>query len=241
VINHPRAVMKTGRAANAERFRGSPNIVAPRMATLPRSKLTGPGAALFAAAQGFRFPLLLRVPGFHTGRHFVRVESPDALAAAADALPGDKVWLIEQLDARDGDGMHRKFRVMIVDRKLYPLHLAISRHWKVHYYRADMADSAENRLQDGAFLGDMAGFIGRRGMAALERINAALDLDYGGIDFAVDAAGNILLFEANATMVMAPLAADEKWAYRRPAFDAVFAAVRAMLRDRAKRDSRASA
>jgi hypothetical protein len=50
-----------------------------------------------------------------------------------------------------------------------------------------------------------------------------------------------LLFEANATMVMAPLAADEKWAYRRPAFDAVFAAVRGMLRDRASLDSAASA
>jgi Flp pilus assembly protein TadD len=241
VINHPRAVMKTGRAANAERFRGLPNIVAPRIAMLPRDKLTGPAAASIVAAQGFRFPLLLRVPGFHTGRHFVRVENPDALATAAGALPGDKVWLIEQLDARDGAGMHRKFRVMIVDRKLYPLHLAISRQWKVHYYRADMAESAENRLQDGAFLEDMAGFIGRHGMAALARINAELDLDYGGIDFAVDAAGNVLLFEANATMVMAPLAADEKWAYRRPAFDAVFAAVRGMLRDRASLDSAASA
>jgi hypothetical protein len=208
---------------------------------LPRHKLTGTDAVSVVATQGFRFPLLLRAPGFHTGRYFVCVETPDALAAAAGELPGDQVWLIEQLDARDNNGMHRKFRIMIVDRKLYALHLAISHNWKVHYYRADMADSAENRLQDGAFLEDMAGFIGRRGMAALDRINTALDLDYGGIDFSLDAAGNILLFEANATMVMAPLAADEKWAYRRPAFDAVFAAVRAMLVERARRDTRTSA
>ena len=164
-----------------------------------------------------------------------------SLAAAASELPGDDVWLIEQLDARDGEGMFRKIRVMIVDRKLYPLHLAISRDWKVHYFRADMAESADNRLHDRAFLDDMAGFIGPRGMAALERINAALDLDYGGIDFAVNAAGDILFFEGNATMVMAPLGPDEKWAYRRPAFDAVFAAIRAMLLERAKRDSMASA
>jgi hypothetical protein len=78
-------------------------------------------------------------------------------------------------------------------------------------------------------------------MAALEQINAALGLHYGGIDFAVNAAGGILFFEGNATMIMAPLAPDEKWAYRRPAFDAVFAAIRAMLLDRARRDSRVSA
>jgi hypothetical protein len=42
-----------------------------------------------------------------------------------------------------------------------------------------------------------------------------------------------LLFEANATMVMVPLSSDPKWDYRRPAFDAVFAAVRTMLMARA--------
>ena len=40
---------------------------------------------------------------------------------------------------------------------------------------------------------------------------------------------------------MAPLGPDDKWAYRRPAFDAVFAAIRTMLLERAKRDSKASA
>ncbi len=241
VINHPLTVGKTGRASNAERLRNLPNVITPRMATLPRRALAGPDAAAVVAANGFAFPFLLRVPGFHTGRYFTRGESPENLAAAANELPGDGVWLIEQLDARDGEGLFRKIRVMIVDRKLYRLHLAISRDWKVHYFRADMAESAANRSHDQAFLDDMVGFIGPRGMAALERINAALDLDYGGIDFAVSAAGDVLFFEGNATMVMAPLGSDEKWTYRRPAFDAVFAAIRAMLLDRARRDSRVSA
>ena len=81
----------------------------------------------------------------------------------------------------------------------------------------------------------MPGFVGARGMAALERINAALDLDYCGIDFAVNASGDILLFEANATMVMVPLSDDRKWDYRRPAFDRIFAAVHTMLVERAGR------
>jgi hypothetical protein len=143
------------------------------------------------------------------------------------------VCLIDQLDARDGDGFFRKLRVMIIDRKIYPLHLAISRNWKIHYFKADMADSPDNRRHDAAFLDDMPSFVGPRGMAALERINAALDLDYGGIDFAVNSDGDILLFEANDTMVMVPLSNDPKWDYRRPAFDAVFAAIHTMLMQRA--------
>lgn len=232
VINHPHTVLGTGRVANVERLRGLPGVVVPRMATLPRRLLTGPDAAAAVAGGGFAFPFLVRAPGFHTGRYFARVEGPADLAAVAAELPGDDLWLIEQLDARDSDGFFRKCRVMIIDRKIYPLHLAISRHWKVHYFKADMADSSENRLQDAAFLNDMASVVGARGMAALERINAVLDLDYCGIDFAVNANGDILFFEANATMVMVPLAGDRKWDYRRPAFDRVFAAIRTMLMQR---------
>jgi tetratricopeptide (TPR) repeat protein len=233
VINHPARVLETGRARNVERLSALPNVVVPRMASLPRRVIAGPDAAAIVAQHGFTFPLLVRVPGFHTGLHFVRAETPDVLAGAAAAMPGADVWLIEQLDARDGEGFYRKLRVMIIDRQLYPLHLAISRNWKVHYFRADMAESAENRAKDAMFLENMESVVGQRGVAALERINAMLDLDYGGIDFAVNGQGDILLFEANATMVMVPLSADEKWAYRRPAFDSVFAAVRTMLMDRA--------
>jgi hypothetical protein len=240
VINHPRAVLGTGRASNAARLRGLPNVIVPRVVSVPRRLLADAQAEAAIAEKGFSFPFLVRAPGFHTGRYFVRVENLQELNAAAQ-FPGDEVWLIDQLDARDGDGFFRKLRVMTIDRKLYPLHLAISRHWKIHYFKADMANSPDNRRVDHAFLNDMPRFIGPRGMAALERINAALDLDYGGIDFAVNADGDILLFEANATMVMVPLSDDQKWDYRRPAFDAVFAAIRTMLMARAAKAARQNA
>ena len=155
VINHPQAVRKTGRVANAERLRGLPDIIVPRMMTLPRSALADAGGVEVVAGNGFSFPLLVRAPGFHTGRHFVRVETPERLAAAIAELPGEDVWLIEHLDARDNEGTFRKFRVMIIDGQLYPLHLAISRDWKVHYFTADMAHSAENCSKDAAFLENM--------------------------------------------------------------------------------------
>lgn len=232
-INAPQAVARTGRLNNVERLRGIPNLIVPRMARVRRQYLAGQDAAKVIAAHGLHFPLLVRAPGFHTGRHFVRTATAEELAATIGKFPADEAWLIEQMDARDGDGLYRKFRVMIVARELYPLHLAISHDWKVHYYTADMAQSADNRAKEAPFLNDMASVVGARGMAALQRIADTLGLDYGGIDFAVDAGGNILFFEANATMVMVPLPADEKWDYRRAAFDNVFTAVRAMLIDRA--------
>jgi hypothetical protein len=229
VINHPAHVLKTGRAANVACLRGLPNVVAPRMTKLPKRTLMGPDAAAKIASGGFVFPLLARAPGFHTGFHFAHVETPEDLSAAVRDFPGDDVWLIERLDAQDAAGMYRKYRVMFVDGTLYPLHLAISRDWKVHYFTADMADSPENRTKDEEFLTDMAGAIGPSAIAGLKRIRAALKLDYGGIDFAVSRQGDILFFEANATMVVTPPVLDPKWAYRRPAVEAVLAAVRTML------------
>jgi hypothetical protein len=233
VINHPSAVLATGRSVNVERLRGISDVMVPRMTCLPRDRLAAVDGPAVMTAAGFDFPLLLRAPGFHTGRHFVRVARAEDLAAAAHTLPDGDLWVIEYLDARDRDGRFPKCRVMIVDRVLCPLHLAISQDWKVHYFTAGMAGSAEYRAQDAAFLADMTAVIGDRGMAALERIRDVLALDYGGIDFAIGPTGDILFFEANATMAVYPPTADPKWAYRRPAVERVVAAVQTMLISRA--------
>ena len=181
------------------------------------------------ARHGFRFPLLVRTPGFHTGRHFLRVESPEALAGAVAELPGKELTVIEFLNARGADGKVRKYRVMMIDGQLYPLHVAISSHWKIHYFTAEMAEQADHRAEDAEFLENMPGVLGPRAMEALAQIQAVLGLDYAGIDFGLSATGDLLLFEANATMVVNPPEPDERWAYRRPAVERIFAAVRRML------------
>jgi hypothetical protein len=92
-----------------------------------------------------------------------------------------------------------------------------------------MADFPEHRAEDAAFLADMPGVLGARAMDALKSIQNTLGLDYAGIDFGLSRNGELLLFEANATMVVNPPEPDERWAYRRPAAERIFAAVRSML------------
>ena len=228
VINPPSAVLATGRADHA-RLASLPGVVAPTIVTLPRELLASPDAGASVARRGFCFPLLVRTPGFHTGRHFVRVEGPDTLASAVAELPGRKLNVIEFLNARGEDGKVRKYRVMMIGGQLYPLHVAISSHWKIHYFTAEMAERADNRAEDAEFLENMPGVLGPRAMEALARIQATLGLDYAGVDFGLSATGDVLLFEANATMVVNPPEPDPRWAYRRPAVERIFAAVRRML------------
>jgi glutathione synthase/RimK-type ligase-like ATP-grasp enzyme len=228
LINTPGAVMPTGRAENAERLRTLENVVAPRTSLIARSVLERDGAAALERL-GFNFPVLLRLPRQHTGRHFVLVEESDELGPALAQLPGDEFFAIEYLDARGADGQARKYRVMFIDGKMYPLHLAVSPHWKIHYFSADMTENAANRAEDERFLADMRGALGPTAIAALERIEQTLGLDYAGIDFAVDPQGRVLLFEANATMVVAQPGADARWDYRRPAVTAILNAFKEMV------------
>ncbi len=233
VINDPRAVMKTGRISNAARLAAVPGVVTPKTLAIARDILAGPDAAAFLGDHGFAFPLLLRSPGYHTGRNFILVDRAAELSEAVAGLPGSDLLAIEYLDARGKDGSARKYRVMMIDGQIYPLHLAISRNWKVHYFTSDMADQPDHRAEELAFLADMPAVLGDKAMVALAGIRDALGLDYAGIDFGLGPDGDLLLFEANATMVIAAPDPDQRWAYRRTAIVRIIDAVVAMIREKA--------
>jgi TPR repeat/Tetratricopeptide repeat len=234
VINPPAAVLSTGRAQNSRRLAEIPGVVAPLIANLPRAVLGKAGAVEALAERGFEFPLLLRAPGFHNGRHFLRVENAGGLAAAVDQLPGEELTAIQYLDARGADGKFRKYRVMMIGGWLYPLHLAISSQWKIHYVTADMIEDVQHRAEEEKFLRNMPAVLGPVAMAALADIQDALGLDYAGIDFGLSPSGEVLLFEANATMTVVPPSADKRWDYRRAAIQRVEDAVRKMLAGKAE-------
>lgn len=190
VVNPPARVRGTGRAQIARRLRGIEGLIVPAVDEFAREELD--------AIE--RFPVLLRPPGFHTGEFFERVESRDDLERVAASLPGDRVLAIEQLDARGEDGMYRKYRLLCIGGAFYPVHLARSSKWKVHYFSADLVRTPEAIAEEETFLRDPRGAVGERAMRALEEAAQRIGLDYFGIDFGIDREGNALLFEANATM-----------------------------------------
>jgi aromatic-L-amino-acid/L-tryptophan decarboxylase len=229
VMNLPAAVMATSRCDVTRRLSGVSGVITPKTVTLSRQLLSSPDAHTVLGEYGLEFPLLLRTPGLHGGEHFLRAENPAHLPSVLSELPGDELTVIQYLDASAADGKTRKYRVMMVDGKLYPLHVATSHNWKIHYFSADMAEFPEHRAEDAAFLEDMSGVLGSRVMGALTEIQSILGLDYGGIDFGLNRNGDVLLFEANATMAILPPGRERQWDYRRPAVEKVCAAVWQML------------
>ena len=205
-INPPSAVLSTGRVAMAQRLRGIDGLIVPRVEEIAREDL----------GRIERFPVLLRPPGYHTGEFFELVRDRDELARIAATLPGERLLAIELLDARGADGHYRKYRVLSIGGVLYPVHLARSTQWKVHYFSADQVRTPDAIAEEEAFLTDMRAAIGDRAMRAIEAAAQRIGLDYFGIDFALDRNGNALLFEANATMrAVIPLEKEQAEARRR--------------------------
>jgi hypothetical protein len=233
VVNPPDRVLATGRCDNAQRLQDIPGVVAPRSAVFSRESLMAATAADRLHENGFEFPLLVRSPGFHMGEHFIRIVRPEELSASVDDLPGNELIVIQYLNGEGADGNMRKYRMLFIGGKLYPVHLAISKQWKIHYFSADMEDHPEHRSEEACFLNDMAGVLGPAVIHTLQRIEERLGLDYGGIDFGLSRRGEVLLYEANATMAVYRPNADPKWDYRRSSVERIYAAAKELFLARA--------
>ena len=225
-VNHPGLIGGTSREAVARRLAGIPLCRIPRTVRLAGPQLTK--AARDSSLDGYSLPLLVRLAGNHGGDDFEKLSDANAVADFVSGRPEADYYLTEYVDYRSADGFFRKYRLICIDGELFPYHLAIHDDWKVHHLRTDMANRAWMRREEESFLeAPLRVFDGPR-QAALLTVAATSGLHFSGIDCALDRSGEIVVFEANATM----LVHDEKeqiYAYKNPYIARIKEAFDAML------------
>lgn len=224
VFNRPDAVERTARDRLPALLAAIPSVVMP-----PTLRLDGGRVAeQLAALPDDAYPLIVRPSGSHGGDHLLKLASRDALDGFVP-FNAPSYFATRYHDYRSPDGYCRKYRIAFVDREPLPYHLAIGTHWLVHYDTADMPAHAWKLDEERRFLDDPAAALGPEAMAAIAVIGRALDLDYCGIDFSILPDGRVLVFEANATMLVHPEAADSPLAFKNAAVGRIFAAFNTML------------
>ena len=228
VLNHPEAVARTRRDRLPGLLDGILNLVVPQTLRLPRAQASGPALAASLAAAGMACPVLIRPIAGHGGEGAQLVETTEQLAAYQ---PGkaDFFYVIAYHDVRQPDGHYRKYRTIYVDRKPYAYHLAISDHWLVHYFSASMMAAPWKREEERRFLENPASALGEQAMTALDELGHRLDLEFAGIDYALLPDGQVLLFEANATMLVHLRDSATDFPYKHAHVPAIFDAFEAML------------
>jgi len=194
-LNNPARIRHTKRHLIPDLLADIPNVLVPRTVTNTRESLLAAEQALVP------FPLLVRPVGSHGGENLAKVEDHASLQAYLADLPDAEFYLTPFVDHRSADGYFRKYRILFVDRQVFPLHLCVDDKWKVHYYTSLMRDHQWMCDEEHAFLADIANAFPPPLLAAASAIAERLDLDYAGMDCAITQSGDLLVFEANANML----------------------------------------
>jgi tetratricopeptide (TPR) repeat protein len=227
VLNDPAKVARTRRDRLPDLLGDIEGVVAPKVARLDPAACPLENLPAWVEASGLSAPVLVRPIGSHGGKGMQLARTPAELAAIEVAAGG--AYATEFVDYRSpADGRYRKYRVIFVDRTPYPYHLAVKDDWLVHYYSSEMTGDAARQAEELRFLQDPLGALGATAMAAVAAIGARLDLDYAGVDFSVLPDGRVLVFEANATMLVHPERNGE-FAYKNPYVARITAAFRELI------------
>jgi hypothetical protein len=222
-INPPEIVATIGRAGVAQRFAASATIVAPPVERVE---------AVAMGARSVSEPLVIRPVGSQAGAGLAKVTTTAELRAYLDEQPYPAYFVMPFVDYRSADGFYRKYRVMFVDGVPLACHLAISPRWMIHYYNAAMAEHGWMRDEEARFIADLGGVFSGPLAAALAEIGAAIPLEYFGIDCAIARDGRLLLFEADAAMLVHGTDPPEMYPYKRAGFERIQAALTRVLTSR---------
>ena len=226
VVNHPRKIQSTTRDAVATLIEGISHCRVPKVV---RQKAgTDLSVAALQAALSFSSSVLVRPVGTHGGDDFEKVDGPDELAPFLVRPPDTDRYFIEYIDYGSADGFFRKYRFIFVDEQILPYHLAIADEWKVHHDSTDMVHHRWMQQEEEAFLNNPATIFNAGHYRVLREIQQRIGLEYFGIDCGLDRSGNLVVFEANASMLVHDQ--NEDFPYKAPFALRIKSAFDAMLR-----------
>jgi hypothetical protein len=222
VLNRPGQIPEVGRERLHHLLAPLPGVSIPQTVRAER-------ANFIAALAEYDFPVIVRPIDSHAG------DGLEKLACAGDAdaylsqRPEAGFSVSPFQDYRSADGQYRKYRVIFVDGKAFPCHMAISDHWMIHYLNAGMEESAEKRREEAEFLDNFYADFGLRHRRALAEIAEVLGLDYFGIDCAEMPDGRLLVFEAGTALVVHAMDPPDIFPYKARQMQTLFAAFQNLL------------
>ena len=200
-----------------------------QLSDVARSNLSFPNIAA-----ELQFPIIIRPRGSHAGVGLAKLDD----CAAIDRYLAERVeqefFVSRFVDYANGDGLFRKYRIVVVDGRPYACHMAIADRWDIWYLNADMAFSESKRREEENFMRSFDSAFAVRHQSALAAMIDRIGLDYFTIDCAENKRGELLIFEADNTAVVHNMDSPDLFPYKPPQMRAIFEAFAAMLYRRAR-------
>ncbi len=232
VLNRPKRISQLARDDACALLKPVDGIVMPTTRRVDREQLEGVARRelpMTALLDDGDFPVIVRPIDSHAGQGLMKVETSAALADYLGQHDDAALYVSRFVEYRNTDGLYRKYRIVLIQGRPYVCHLALSRHWMVHYLNAEMLDNPENREEEARFMANFDDTFAVKHQAAFHEIHLRTGLDYVGIDCGETADGTLLIFEIDSNMIVHALDPVDIFPYKQPQMQKVFAAFREML------------
>jgi hypothetical protein len=237
LLNPPHRVGNLDRDKLHRLLDGIEGLQIPATTAVTRGQLSershsSPAPGDFAA--GLAFPVIVRPRGSHAGVGLVKIDDGAAMESYLGERAEQEFFVSRFVDYSDSDGLFRKYRIVFVDGRPYPCHMAIADRWDIWYLNAGMSNDASKRLEEETFMRTFDLDFARRHKTALVGMAERIGLDYFIIDCAENEDGELLIFEADNTAVVHNMDPPGVFPYKPPQMRKIFDAFAAMLCRRAR-------
>ena len=235
VLNKPADVLKLARERLSETLRPGRGLDVPATVRVDRAALElladGKAQPVDILGEG-AYPIIARPIGSHAGHGLSKLDTPAAVHAYLEVQKGEDFSISRFVDYRGDDSLFRKFRIVLIGGRPFLAHVAIGRHWMLHYLNAGMAESAAKRAEEAALMAAFDIGFAARHRKALADLAALAGLDYFAVDCAETREGNLLVFETDTAMIVHDMDSPALYPYKHPQMTRIFKAFRKMLHAR---------
>ncbi len=147
----------------------------------------------------FEFPVIFRQAGDHGGVSTIKIDDKTEQFNPF-ALDGRDYYLTQFVNYKE-DGIYAKYRLVVVEGKVFIRHAIFSDSWVIHSgSRKYMEKNKKYQQQEANILKSFNNKTKPKIQSVIDAVYQKLELDYFGIDCAIDKNFNIILFESNANM-----------------------------------------
>lgn len=219
-------------------LRDTPGVTYPcnlRVARATLDEVAQSPEALEKLLPGLSYPIIIRPLNSHAGAELNKIEAATELVDYLEGRAASVFYVAPFVNYASKDRLFRKMRIVLIEGEAYPVHMAVSKNWMVHYLNADMFDSATHRAEEARFMRDFDADFAYRHARALEGVYERARLDYLLIDCAQTQDGRLLIFEVGTAMIVHNLDPVGVFPYKAERMEKIFKAFARMLQRRARR------
>jgi len=205
VVNHPTKIIQSTRDMSVKLLDDLSGVLIPKTTRFSSIGKTR-DEVIREIEEQYDYPLITRTLAAQMGKGMNKVDSRDALVGVLSSGFAEKFFVTEFVDCRRGKNeFFRKIRAAIVQNEIVLVRVDYDTFWNVHgrknikrvpfYLENSYLLDEEKRICK-----DPEAALGRPALQSLHAIRDRIPLDVFGVDFDVNADGQVVFYEANATM-----------------------------------------